>query len=144
MTVTPDQIVAHARSWKGTPWRHQGRNRAGIDCAGLLIVTAQHFNLPHADMKGYRRDPGRSFQDHIEDHTIYHPTPIHGAIAIFSDSVQPCHTGIISVEDGRITVIHSEASPARRVHEEGFDDSIPSLKDRLIAIRLFQGVDYVV
>lgn len=142
MSVTPDEIVAYARSWKGTPWRHQGRNRAGIDCAGLLIVTALHFDLPHADMKGYRRDPGKSFQDHIEENTLYHHEPIHGAVALFSDTSQPCHTGIIAVENGVITVIHSEASPARRVHEETFDDSFPSLRDRLICVRLFKEVDY--
>lgn len=140
--VTADQIVQYARSWKGTPWRHQGRNRSGIDCAGLLIVTAQNFELPHADMRGYRRDPGVSFQDHIENHTLPSLKPVHGAIAIFSDTNQPCHTGIFAIENGRITIIHSEASPARRVHEEGYDDSIPSLKSRLISVRLFQDVDY--
>lgn len=142
MTVSADDIVKYARSWIGTPWRHQGRNRAGIDCAGLLIVTAKHFELPYEDMTGYRRDPGRAFQEKIEAHTLSHLHPIHGGIAIFSDTSQPCHTGILAVENGRITVIHSEASPQRRVHEEGFDDSHPSLKSRLIAVRLFNGVKY--
>jgi hypothetical protein len=105
-------------------------------------MTARNFDLPHGDMLGYRREPGIEFQRHIENHTTEAPGPVHGAIAIFSDTNQPCHTGIIAVENGRITVIHSEASPKRRCHEEGYDDSVPSLKNRVVSIRLFKGVDY--
>lgn len=141
--ATPEEIVAYARAWIGTPWRHQGRSRTGIDCAGLLVRTAAEFDLPHGDMQGYRRDPGKAFIRHIESHTLPTTQIVHGAIGVFNDSNQPCHTGIFAVEDGQITVIHSEATPARAVHEEGFDDSMPSLKERLVSIRLFQGVSYV-
>lgn len=146
--VSPDDIVNYARTWIGATWRHQGRGNGpdrGIDCAGLLIVTAQNFDLPYEDMVGYRRDPGIEFLRQIKRHTDSHPTPIHGAIGIFSDTNQPCHTGIFAVDKdtGRVTLIHSEAFPARRCHEEGFADSNPPLKNRLISVRLFKGVDYV-
>lgn len=36
-----EAFVAEARSYLGTPWRHQGRNRMGIDCVGLVIVSAR-------------------------------------------------------------------------------------------------------
>jgi hypothetical protein len=149
MTVTPDDIVDYARTWIGATWRHQGRGTGddrGIDCAGLLLVTAAHFGLQHADMPGYRRQPGREFADHIKNHTDAFDYPIHGAIGIFNDSNQPCHTGIFAVHPvtGRVSVIHSEASPSRCCHEEGYDDRTPSLKDRLVAVRLYKGVNYVI
>jgi hypothetical protein len=141
-----DDIVKYARTWVGAPWRHQGRGEGknrGIDCAGLLIVTAKKFGLPYRDLQGYRRDPGYAFVENIHYSTDPHPEPIHGAIGIFSDTVMPCHTGIFAVKDGKITVIHSEVRPAGRVHEQPFDGVGLSLKSRLIEVRLFREVDYV-
>ena len=34
-----ERIVAEARRWLGTPFRHQGRGAVGLDCAGLLYVV---------------------------------------------------------------------------------------------------------
>lgn len=143
--ATHEDIVKYARTWIGTRWQHQGRNRRGIDCAGMLVVTMNEFGLPCQDLKGYRRDPGPQFVKQIRAYTDPGPNhPINGAIGIFSDSTMPCHTGIFAVDsDGRVTVIHSEVWPKRSVHEEGYDDSAISLKDRLVDIRLFKEVDYV-
>lgn len=50
-----------ARDWIGTPFRHQGRTRHGIDCVGLLYVCCEslpafaHY-LQH-DIPGYSREP---------------------------------------------------------------------------------------
>ncbi len=144
--TTANKIVEYARTWIGTRWLHQGRGRNGIDCAGLLVETAKHFELPHGDMIGYGRAPNREFLRHVKNHTIpVRPrVPIHGAIGIFNDSIMPCHTGIFAVDsEGRVTVIHSESWPKRRVHEQGYADSSISLHDRLVDIRLFKGVAYV-
>jgi|AACY02.12.fsa_nt_gi Cell wall-associated hydrolases (invasion-associated proteins) len=144
--VTGEDIVAYARGWIGARWRHQGRGHGrdrGIDCAGLLVRTAQHFGLPHEDLIGYRRDPGREFQVQIERYTDPFDQPINGAIGIFTDTLMPCHTGIFAVDaKGRVTVIHSECGLKRRCHEESYDLNTQSLKSRLRAIRLFREVDY--
>ncbi len=143
--VSGDDVVQYARTWLGVPWVHQGRSRQGVDCAGVLIKTTEHFYLPGEDMHGYGRAPGPEFRRRIKQFTLpVNPmVPIHGAIGIFHDTVMPCHTGVFAVcsETGRVTVIHSDAGK-RRCVEEGYDDSSPSLKDRLVAIRLFQQVDY--
>ena len=145
--TTGQDIVTYARSWKGARWRHQGRGKGadrGIDCAGLLLVTAQHFGLPNGDMQGYRRNPSRAFVENVNRWTIPTTTVVNGAIGIFHDTLQPCHCGIFAIdpESGEVTVIHSEAAPAGRCHEEGYADSTPSLKDRLVSIRLFKDVEY--
>ncbi|MFD1381487.1 C40 family peptidase [Fodinicurvata halophila] len=51
-------VVAEARGWLGTPFRHGGRCRgAGVDCIGLAIGVAKALGLPHADAAGYPRRP---------------------------------------------------------------------------------------
>lgn len=144
--ITSNDIVAYARTWIGTRWVHQGRGPNGIDCAGLLVQTAAHFDLPHEDLCGYGRAPNKAFYQQIKRYTlpVRPKTPINGAIGIFNDSIMPCHTGIFVVDStGRVTVIHAESWPKRRVHEQGYDDSLQSLQERLVDIRLFKGVDYV-
>lgn len=143
--VTDNDIVEYARTWIGTRWLHQGRSRSGIDCAGLLVKTAEHFNLPGEDLQGYGRQPSNEFFRQIKRFTtpVRPRVPVHGAIGIFNDSIMPCHTGIFAVDsEGKVTVIHSESWPKRRVHEQGYADSSQSLRDRLVDIRLFKGVAY--
>lgn len=43
ITMNPQQqaIVTTARSYLGSPWRHQGRTPEGIDCIGLVIEVAK-------------------------------------------------------------------------------------------------------
>lgn len=45
MTITPADVVASARSWVGTQYRHQGRGKTGVDCIGLLVVVARELDL---------------------------------------------------------------------------------------------------
>lgn len=146
MGVTGEDIVDYARTWVGSRWRHQGRgegkNRA-IDCAGLLVRIARNFDLPLEDVVGYRREPSRDFVRHLRNETDPCHGIVHGSIGIFHDTIQPCHTGIFAVNDGRITVIHSEAFPRGCCHEQGYDNAYPSLADRLVCVRLFKEVNYV-
>lgn len=54
------QFVEAARGFLGTPYLHQGRTAQGLDCAGLLIASAEAAGIlepgdaPPAD---YGRDP---------------------------------------------------------------------------------------
>lgn len=47
MMVKQSEIVAMARSWIGVPYRHQGRSRRGVDCAGPLVAIAHEIGLGH-------------------------------------------------------------------------------------------------
>lgn len=143
--ITPEQITEYARTWIGARWVHQGRGigrNRGIDCAGLLVVTAQHFGLPCQDLLGYRRNPGREFVIQIGKFTTASAVPVPGAIGIFTDTVQPCHAGIFAERRGQLTVIHAEAAPAGRVHEEPYYGTNNSLESRLMGIRHFMEVAY--
>lgn len=40
------EVVQEARSWLGTPYVHQGRQKgAGVDCVGLMIGIARELRL---------------------------------------------------------------------------------------------------
>ena len=55
--MTPAAFIAAARSYLGTPWRHMGRNRAGLDCIGLVLVAARDAGLSLPDPAPYEREP---------------------------------------------------------------------------------------
>lgn len=59
--VTRERFVAEARVWTGTPYLHQGRNRLGVDCIGLLLVVGWSLGLTEYDVKGYGRTPNAGF-----------------------------------------------------------------------------------
>lgn len=44
-TVTASALIASARRWQGTPYLHQGRNCAGVDCVGFIIGVMQELEL---------------------------------------------------------------------------------------------------
>lgn len=147
MMPTSDEIVQYARTWLGVPWKHQGRSQRGVDCAGLLVMVADHFSLPYEDLMGYGRQPDGRFLEQIRKFTrpARPRRPLHGAVGVFNDSIMPCHTGIFAVDSaGRITVIHAECWPKRRVCEQPYGvGAVGDLSERLVDIRLIHGVDYV-
>lgn len=51
--ISRSQFICAARRWLGVPWVHQGRNRLGVDCIGLLLVTCWQLHLTDYDVRGY-------------------------------------------------------------------------------------------
>lgn len=58
--IDPQAIVVEARTWVGTMFLHQGRNRQGCDCLGFISAVMADLgdstfmqNLPH----NYSRNP---------------------------------------------------------------------------------------
>ncbi len=44
MTFTPDDVIAEARTWLGTPWHHQASVKGvGCDCIGFVRGVAEKF-----------------------------------------------------------------------------------------------------
>jgi cell wall-associated NlpC family hydrolase len=54
------RLVDTARSCLGVPFRHHGRTRAGLDCAGLLLLARQAALGPCPDERGYPDVPPAS------------------------------------------------------------------------------------
>lgn len=58
---TRTEVIAYARTTKGTPWHHQGRQPGvGIDCVGEILVIMWHFELTNIDFTKYPRLPNRT------------------------------------------------------------------------------------
>jgi cell wall-associated NlpC family hydrolase len=63
MTVSRPAIVAEAKTWLGTPFVHQGRQKGvGVDCIGLTIGVAMALGIVDATQNrqfptDYRRQP---------------------------------------------------------------------------------------
>ena len=60
MPLSPQRaaLIATARHWTGTPFRHQGRMPGiGLDCVGLLVCAARHQGLSTYDYPYYTALP---------------------------------------------------------------------------------------
>lgn len=111
--ATREQIVATARDWIGTPWRHQGRTRLGVDCVGLVVMVARDLGLSDYDWNAYsRRAHGGSFLPHFEANArnvgLARARP--GDMLVFADASYPCHVGVLSHFRGEPHVIHALAT----------------------------------
>ena len=127
MTTHAD-VIAAARTWIGTPYRHQASLKGvGCDCIGLVGGVGVELGLPEAiawandgTLKGYSRSPDpevlltgcRRYLDMIE---IAAARP--GDIIVMRFERDPQHFAIIS-DPARI--IHAYAV-ARKVCETGID-----------------------
>lgn len=124
-------IVAEARLWMGTPWKHQGALRGvGCDCIGLIGGVAAAVGLTDAwiteasrDFKGYGREPQPS---RIAAGCAKWMTPIRrdqmqlgDVLVMLYESEQPRHFGIVSRMDP-MYMIHALAG-ARKVVENIVD-----------------------
>lgn len=50
-------MIDAAKAYLGVPFRHQGRNRIGLDCAGLFVCVMRDCGHEYSDAKGYPRNP---------------------------------------------------------------------------------------
>lgn len=114
--VTRDQVVAAARLYLATPWRHQGRScgvDAGVDCGGLVICVARDLGLADVDVAAYgvlpHADDLRALCDqHMREVTLGDARP--GDVALIRFDSEPQHLAIIgdySPAPGQLTLIHA-------------------------------------
>ncbi len=134
-----DDFIQAARSYLTLPWLHQGRNRAGVDCVGLIIAAAADIGIEIGDSLGYRRTPDpERFVEHIKSVTDPATGSAPGVVALFRERQQPCHAGIFAEREGVLTLIHSYA-PIGKVMEEPFIHHWPRL---LMMTRRIKGLEY--
>lgn len=133
------EIVAEARTWVGTPYRHQGRVKgARVDCVGLILGVGKELGLLDISPEDWKRHAGYSTQPNprlmgegmrkflVEvpiDPTVVPPD---GAIAWMAWREDlPMHLAIIGTFEGRKTMIHAYGQAGACV-EHGFVSEWPS------------------
>lgn len=105
--VTREQIVAAAREWIGTPYRHQGRIKGeAVDCGGLVVRVCQDLGLTTFDHTNYDRYPDGSLECICEEHMVYVPPAAAraGDVLLFNWEGLPSHMGFATGND---TVLHA-------------------------------------
>lgn len=106
--MTPEQVVAAARGWIGVPFKHQGRTREGIDCAGLGINVGLELGEDFPDINGYERSPDGSMQPACERYLVRIPYPVVGCLLMMRFATQPQHIAIAgNYRYGGLSVIHA-------------------------------------
>lgn len=132
--ITREAIVAAARGYLGVRYQHQGRNRAGMDCAGLIVCVAHDLGVEVGDVCGYARTPNSdSLRQAVESQAVRVATPRTGDILLMRFDADPQHLAIMT----DVGMIHSYAQ-ARRVVEHSID---AGWARRIVAAHQFPGVE---
>jgi hypothetical protein len=141
-TVTPDQVVAAARSYIGTRWHHQGRNRAGLDCVGLIVCVAHDLGVSDFDSRDYGRLPSAdALREGLRAHCIELPVAAlaPGLLALMRFEREPQHLAFTAdYLYGGLSIVHALAQ-SRRVVEQRLDDL---WRGRIVALYQMPGVEY--
>ncbi len=149
VTVTRADVVAEARRWLGTPYRHQGRSRlTGCDCLGLVGGVALALGLlPEgwwerefdARWAGYGRHPqGSTLRAGAEQVLTPVSQPAPGDVLLVRFGREPQHFAIVAEHPlgTGLSIVHA-ASQRGRVVEQGLD---AAWRQRIVAIYRLPGV----
>ena len=123
--ATRADIVREARALIDVPFRHQGRTREGIDCAGVVIYIARKLGVSAFDVSGYRARPdGRTMKEHCDREMLRVPLDAFGVghVVLFRnvESV-PQHLAVVGdYFAGGLSLIHAY-EPNGRVLETRLD-----------------------
>lgn len=128
-----DKIVSTARGYLNTPYRHQGRSIAGMDCIGLVIRVGEDcgYKISHSEY-AYEQIPNPSVL-WAGMNANFKPvkTPQKGDILVFRIFKEPQHMAIF-IDDNRI--IHAYENIGK-VSEHNFT---PAWRKRLLAVYSYE------
>jgi len=105
------KIVEAARSFIGAPYRHKGRNRFGIDCWGLVVLSGRKADVSYADSMDYPSRP--TFKDTFRIvQCILTAVPMsnlaHGDVVAINAPAHANHLGIVEIDEYNIMwIIHA-------------------------------------
>jgi NlpC/P60 family putative phage cell wall peptidase len=140
-----DGIVEEARSWIGTPYRHQASQRGiGADCLGLVrgvwrgVDGREPGGLPTYSPDwgevGAREPLLEGLRRHLAEVAAAEMAP--GDVAVFRMRARAVakHVGIVAGAPGALTLVHAYSD--RAVCEQGFG---PAWRTRLAGVFRFPG-----
>ncbi len=114
------KIIKEARTWVGTPYKHQGRIKGlGVDCVGLAIGVAESLGVQVGHIPGYGRIPsGNRLRAGLDLHCSRVDQLAPGCIILMRFKKEPQHLAIYTDQD---TIIHAYQSVGKCV-EHSFSD----------------------
>lgn len=117
-----EAVVTAARTWVGTPFRHQGRMKgSGVDCWNLVRCVGEETGYLHIapqefkSFEGYKRVPADGLLTKALDTFLINSWSIDainhlpGYVALIKRRLgeDPKHCAIIAKHKDRLTLIHS-------------------------------------
>jgi len=136
--MKPQDVIDEARSWVGTPFRHQGRVKGlGVDCIGVIAMVGKALGLTDYDKTDYGRQPykgllKKGIEPHLEQVQEIHP----GYILLMKFADEPQHVAIYTENN---TIIHSYQK-VNKCTEHRFANS---WKNMVVGIYRFKGVEWL-
>ena len=130
-------IAAAARKYAGVKFRHRGRDRRGLDCAGL--VWAAYNDLGHTlpDYRLYGREPHRDGLTQyvaaaLGDPVLTAPVSLgdlsEGDVLVMRFEREPHHVGIVGSHDYAgtlaLTLIHADGWNGRVLEQRLTPDMV--------------------
>jgi len=120
------QLVDQARKYLGVPFKHRGRTKAGLDCAGLIVRCYKDLERPVVDREVYGREPHRDgLRETLNANTLEVVTSKPwqpGDIVLMKFVSEPHHLGIFGDYFlGGLSLIHSFGEVGKVV-EHRLDD----------------------
>lgn len=125
------KLVDAARSYLNVKWRHRGRSRHGVDCAGLGVLAYRDCGIELPDYTLYGREPHNDGLIKYLTAALGDPLPTgsalkDGDIIVMRFVKEPHHVAIVAdaVYGGTaaLNIIHADGQTAR-VLEVRLDES---------------------
>lgn len=128
------RLVEAARAYLGVKFRHRGRNRLGLDCAGLLKVTYRDcgINLPDCTLYGPEPNAGaleREMAIRLGDPVAMSPVRRSalqvGDVVLVRFKFLPHHVALLTdYPYGGLGVIHASGEAGEVIEHRLADDMI--------------------
>lgn len=120
-----EAFIAAARGYLGTRFRHQGRSKRGVDCAGLIVVSLEAIGRQYSDVPAYSREPRKQGLRAALVANLGQPVDIakmrSGDVALMAFRGEPSHVGIVTdYPAGGFALLHTFAQ-MRKVVEHRMD-----------------------
>lgn len=120
-------LIDAARKYLGVPFRHRGRSAAGLDCAGLGVLSYRDCGIDVPDLRAYGREPFRNglmdglcaaLGEPIDDQ----PKP--GDVVVMRFEKDPHHVALIAQAPyaDQLNMIHADSMHGRVVEHRLSDD----------------------
>lgn len=114
------QLIGEARGWLGVPFRHQGRNRAGVDCAGFVVSLLRACDALPPDYReptNYPRRPNGELVEILRRYCVRADAAAPAALVVIRWPGEPLPTHVALCTGP--TLIHAYQR-ARAVVENGY------------------------
>lgn len=112
--ISVDKWLEVVKSWVGTEVRHQGYQRSGVDCSGLLIGALAECGV--LATRGFINGNWPT-EEQMDEYLLHHTTlinrPVTGCIAQTIIGKQARHLGVYTGEDRGFRPLFIHAPPSR-------------------------------